>query len=262
MRILVILRRVLDPAGIVAHRRLRQLFINREVYIIQPGDHAALEAGLRIKESAAAEVIVVSGQPEPDDDTVRRGLAMGADRGIYLTGGDFTEADEVVMTRLLEAVIGRLGGVDLVLVGLTTLDTAQGQLGPRLAEALGWPQIVGAWSVDAVDGRLKAVLRDGEEYLRVETDAPAVVTVPDRAFQPRYPDGARLINVFRGEAGMEEAVEEWDVTGLVDPGVLVPVLESRGRDFPSERERGVRVEGTPEEAGQTVAEALRSRLGM
>lgn len=262
MRILVILRRVLDPAGIVAHRRLRQLFVNREVYLIQPADHAALEAGLRIKDNAAAEVIVVSGQPEPDDDTVRRGLAMGADRGIYLTGGDFGEADEAVMTRVLEAVIGRLGGVDLVLVGLTTLDTAQGQLGPRLAEALGWPQIVGAWSVEAVDGRLVAVRRDGEQYVCVETHSPAVVTVPDRAFQPRYPDGARLINVFRGEAGMEEAVEEWDVTGLVDPGALVPVLEGRGRDFPPERERGVRVEGAAEEAGQAVAEALQSRLGV
>lgn len=262
MRILVILRRVLDPAGIVAHRRLRQLFINREEYIIQPGDHCALEAALRIKDRTGAEVMVVSGQPEPDNDTVRRGLAMGADRAIYLAGDGFGEADEAAMTRVLEAVIGQVGGVDLVLAGLTTLDTGQGQLGPRLAEALGWPQILGAWSVEADDGRLEAVRRDGDRYVRVETELPAVVTVPEGAFPPRYPDGARLINVYRGEGGMEEALEQWDAAGLVSPDALVPVLEGRGRDFPPERERGGRVEGTAQEAGQAVAEALRSRLGL
>ncbi len=260
MRILVILRRVLDPAGIVAHRRLRRLFINREEYLIQPGDHSALEAALRIKDLGGAEVVVVSGQPEPDDDTVCRGLAMGADGAIYLSGEGFAGADDGVAARLLQAVVDRLGGADLVLVGMTTLDTAQAQLGPRLAGALGWPQIVGAWSVEIVDGRVRAVRRDGDDYVVVETDLPAVVTVPGRALEPRYPDGTRLVNVYRGEGGMGEAVLRWDVADLLHPEGLVPLLENRGRDFPPERELGVRVEGTTEEVAQAVAEALRARL--
>ncbi len=260
MRILVILRRVLDPAGIVAHRRLRQLFINREEYILQPADRCALEAALRIKDSTSAEVLAVSGQPEPDDDTVRRGLAMGGDRAIYLSGEGFENADEVVAARVLKAVVDRLGGVDLVLTGMTRLDTGQGQLGPRLAEALGWPQIVGAWAVEAAEGRLGAVRRDGPKYVRVETDLPAVVTVPAEALKPRYPLGARLINVYRGEGDMAEAVEDWNVADLLAADALLPVLEGRGRDFPPERERGARVEGPIEEAAQVVADAMRTRL--
>ncbi len=260
MRMIVPLRRVLDPDGIVAHRRLRRLFINREEYILQPADHCALEAALRIKDRAGGEVVVVSGQPEPDDDTLRRGLAMGADRAVYLSGASFQGADEAVAARALEAVIGRLGGGDLILVGATRLDTGQGQLGLRLAEALGWPQIGGAWSVEAADGCVRAVRRDGDGFVRVAADLPAVVTVRAGALKPRYADGVRLINVYRGEGEFGAAVEEWNAEDLLPADMRVPVLADRGRDFPPERERGTLVEGTGEEAAQIVAEALRERL--
>jgi electron transfer flavoprotein beta subunit len=260
MRIIVPLRRVLDPAGIVAHRRLRRLFINREEYMIEPADHCALEAALHIKDEAGAEVVVVSGRPEPDDDTLRRGLAMGADRAIYLSGDGFEHADEAVMARALRAVIEELGGADLAIAGMTTLDTGQGQLGLRLAELLGWPQITDAWSVQAADGRLETVRRNGDTYVRVAVALPAVVTVPAEALKPRYPDGVRLINVYRGEGGMAEALEEWDAADLLTADERAPLLESRGRDFPAERERGTRVDGTAEKAGLAVAEALRQRL--
>jgi len=260
MRITVILRRVLDPAGIVAHRRLRRLFINREEYILQPADRCALEVALRIKDAGDAEVVVVSGQPEPSDDTLRRGLAMGADRAIYLCGESFDDADDAVVTSVLKTVIGQLGGADLVLAGATTLDTGQGQLGIRLAEALGWPQIVGVRSVEAKNGRLRAVCQDEEQFVLVESDLPAVVTVCPEAVKPRYADGVRLINVYRGQGEMAESLETWDVGDMMSADELVPLLESRGRDFPPERTLGERVEGTPDEVAQTIADALRQRL--
>lgn len=266
MRIIVPLRRVLDPAGIVAHRRLQRIFVNREEYIIQPADHCALEAALRIKDATEAEVIVASGQPEPDDDTLRRGLAMGADRALYLTGDGFEEADDAVMARVLEEVIVQLDGVDLILAGATTLDTGQGQLGLRLAEALGWPQITGARSVasqrvsESINGSVQAVTQSGNSHVTVETDLPAVVTMAPGALKPRYPDGARLINVYRDEGEMAEALETWDVNDLVGSTDLTPLIEERGRDFPPERELGERLSGPPEEMAQALADVLRQRL--
>jgi electron transfer flavoprotein beta subunit len=274
MRIIVPLRRVLDPAGIVAHRRLQRIFVNREDYIIQPADHGALEAALRIKDATEAEVIVASGQPEPDDDTLRRGLAMGADRAVYLTGEGFEDADDAVMVRVLEKVVEQLGGVDLVLAGATTLDTGQGQLGPRLAEALGWPQITEAWSVasqrvgESVNESVQAVTQSGNDpstgsghrHVTVGTDLPAVVTIAPGALKPRYPDGARLINVYRGEGEMAEALEAWDVSDLVASTELAPLIEERGQDFPPERELGERLSGPPEEMAQALADVLQQRL--
>jgi electron transfer flavoprotein beta subunit len=277
MRIVVILGRVLDPSGIVVKGKAGRIFINREEYLLQPADRCALEAALRIKDAADAEVVVLPRGPLPDDaddavDVLRQALATGADRAVYIVGqvANLSNADDAVMARVLAAAVERLGGADLILTGAATLDTGQGQLGPRLAEGLGWPQIVGAWQVEAAGGQVQVVCkapppppggdRGGEGgYLIHEVDLPAVVTVAPGALKPRYPDGVRLINVYKGVGEVAQALERWDVSDLVDEATLQPLLEKRGQDFPPERERGVRLSGTPTEMAQALADALKVR---
>ena len=258
MKVVVLLGRVLDPRGIVVNRRRGRIFVNVEEYLVQPADRCALEVALRIKESTGAEVIALPRGPLPDDDVLRQALATGADRAIYLTADK--PYDDGAWTQVLAAAVERLGGADLTLTGATTLDAGQGQLGPRLAEALGWPQIVGAWSAEVTDGRIRAVLHRDGGYVAVEADLPAVVTVQPGAVKPRYPDGVRLINVYRGVGEVAEALERWEVADLVDVEALKPLLERRGRDFPPERERGVRLTGAIEEIARAAADALRERL--
>jgi len=266
MRVIAVLGRVLDPGGIVFNRRRGRMFVNREEYLLQPADRCALEAALRIKDlvrpqrSPSVEVVAFPRAPLPDDDVLRQALSAGADRAVYLTGDGFREADDAVMARVLAAAVERLGGADLLLTGATTMDTGQGQLGLRLAEVLGWPQIAGAWAVEVADGHVQAVLREGTGYVTVEADLPAVVTVLPGVLRPRYPDGVRLINVYKGVGDLAAALEQWDVNDLVDAEALTPLVERRGQDFPPERERGARASGTPEEMAQVLADALRQRL--
>lgn len=257
MRVVVVIGRVLDPRGIVVNRRAGRIFVNREEYILQPGDACALEAALHIKDGDAdIEVVALPRSPLPDDDVLRQALSAGADRAVHLTGDGLEVADDAAMAHVLAAAVERLGGADLLLTGATTLDTGQGQLGPRLAEALGWPQIVGAWAVRVTGERVEVIRQEGASYVIHQADLPVVVTVVPGALKPRYPDGVRLINVYRDE----DAVEAWNVADLMDEGVLQPVLEKRGQDFPPQRERGVRLQGTPGEMAQALAEALRQRV--
>ncbi|MBN1180217.1 MAG: hypothetical protein JXD18_13480 [Anaerolineae bacterium] len=259
MRIIVILGRVLDPAGITINQRAGRIFVNREEYVIQPADRCALEVALRIKDATAAEVVVLPRGPLPDDDILRQALAIGADRAVYFTRERF-KADEAVMVRLLEAAIDRLGGADLVLTGATTLDSGQGQLGPRMAAALDWPQILDAWQAEVVDGAVQAVRQDGTGYVTVEAALPAVVTVVPGAVKPRYPDGVRLVNIYKNVGEIAAALERWEVTDLVGVDMLVPLVERRGQDFPPPRERGVRLSGAPDEVAVAAAQALQKRM--
>jgi electron transfer flavoprotein beta subunit len=260
VQVIVIVGRVLDPAGIVVNRRRGRIFVNREEYVLQPADRCALEAALRIKDATAAEVVALPRGLLPDDDVLRQALAAGADRAIYLTGDGIEGADDAAMVRVLAAVVDRLGGADLVLTGATTLDSGQAQLGARLAEALDCPQILDAWQVEMDDGRVEVVRQEGDGFTAVDAALPAVVTVSPGVLKPRYPDGVRLINIYKHVGEIADALEEWDVADLVDVGALKPLLERRGQDFPEERERGARASGTAIEMAQAAANALRRRM--
>jgi electron transfer flavoprotein beta subunit len=273
MRIVVILGRVLDPAGIVVNRRRGRIFVNREEYVMQPADACALEAALQIKDGNDAEVIALPRSLLSSDDVLRQALSVGAGRAIHFVGqvaerpaGSPLTYGDGGMARVLAAAVKRLGEVDLILTGATTLDTGQSQLGPRLAEALGWPQIVDAWAVRVVGGYVETVCQTspfplgreggrGGHYAIPEADFPVLITLHPGALKLRYPDGVRLINVYRDEG----AVERWDIADLVGDGVLQPLLEKRGQDFPPERERGVRLEGAPQEMAQALADVLKAR---
>ncbi len=258
MKIIVLLGRVLDPRGIMVNRRRGRVFVNREEYILQPADRCALEAALRVKDAIGAEVVALPRGPLPDDDVLRLALATGADRAIHIVGQ--AACDDAAWTKVLAAAVERLGGADLILTGATTLDTGQGQLGPRLAEALGWPQAVGAWAVETDGSRVRAIVRRDGTFVALEADLPAMVTVAAGALKPRYPDGARLINIYKGVGEIASALEVWQASDLVGGEALKPLLERRGQDFPPERELGTRITGTTEEIARAAANALRERL--
>jgi electron transfer flavoprotein beta subunit len=255
MRIIVPIKQILDPSGMTVNRRRERIFINREEYIINPNDKNALEEALKLKDEQGAEVVAVTMGPERADDALREALAMGADSGFLLTDEAFEKADISVATTVLGTAIQKIGDYDLIIAGCQAADTGAGQLGPRLAQYLGLPQITEVCElVAAGDSQVKAKCNRGQGCAEVEASLPALLTVAQDANQPRYPTGARIINAYR----------EWEVTvwRASDVGLeaeeLQPLVEEKRISFPPERELGTKITGAPEEAARELVRHLRA----
>jgi len=253
MRIVVAVKQILDPGGITVNLRREMIFVNREDYILGPADKCALEVAAQLKEAADAEVVAISLGPERVDDALREALAMGADAAYHLCDDAFADVDVTVATRALAAGVRKLGPVDLVLTGSQSGDTGAGQVGPRLAEALGMAQVTPAYQV-ALAGDAVEVVRGWQGgFARVKAPLPALVAVSPGGVKPRQPHGARIMNAYR----------EWDVVrwGVEDLELaeedLQPQLAYRGQSFPPAPEIGEMIRGEPAEAARELWNILK-----
>src|ERR1051325_4214693 len=141
---------------------------------MNPFDEIAIEEALRLREAGLVEeVIVASCGIQQCQETIRTGLAMGADRGVLV----LTDADlqPLAVAKLLKAVIDK-EGPEIVIIGKQAIDDDCNQTGQMLAALLGWPQATFASKI-AIDGERAEGTREVDGG--VETGAvklPAVVT--------------------------------------------------------------------------------------
>ena len=81
MKIVVTVKQVPDPNAATALEADNTLARDKEA-VLDPGDEYGVEEGLQLKEAHGGEVILVSMGPDRAKDAIRKGLSMGADRGI------------------------------------------------------------------------------------------------------------------------------------------------------------------------------------
>lgn len=150
--------------------------------ITNPADLHAVEAALTV----ADEVWALSMGPPAAEAALREALSLGVTRAWLLCDRVLAGSDTWATANALAAAVDRLGA-DVVLCGATALDGETGQVGPELATRLGWPQATGCESLD-LDGIglvARRIVEGGYERLRLPL--PAVVTVAETGFAPRYP---------------------------------------------------------------------------
>ena len=97
-------------------------------------DENALEEARKIAEQRGdVEVVVLTMGPAQAIDAVRRGLQMGADRGVHVRDDALAGSDAFATARVLAAAVRRIGEVDLVLLGMAALDSLTSLLPAALA---------------------------------------------------------------------------------------------------------------------------------
>lgn len=184
LKIVVTVKQVPDPNSNLALESDNTISRDKEV-VLDPGDECGVEEGLQLKEAHGGEVVLVSMGPERAKDAIRKGLSMGADRGILITDPQLAGADALLTARALAAAI-KAEGPDLVICGTESYDGSTGMVPPMLAELLGMPQLTVAKKVEVDGSTVKVHRQTADGYQVVEASTPALITVTAAIAEPRY----------------------------------------------------------------------------
>ena len=203
---------------------------------MNPFDEIAIEEALRQKEAGkATEVIVVSIGAAQAAETIRTGLAMGADRGVHVKTD--TSCEPLAVAKLLKGV-AELEQPGLIILGKQAIDDDSNQTGQMLAALLGWGQATFASKL-VITGGVAEVTRevDGGSQT-VSLSLPAIVTTDLRLNEPRY---ASLPNIMK--AKKKPILEKSPADFAVDVTPHLTVLKTVE---PSSRKSGVKVASVAE----------------
>jgi electron transfer flavoprotein beta subunit len=198
---------------------------------MNPFDEIAVEEALRLKEAGkATEVVCVSIGPAQTAETIRTGLAMGADRGIHV------KTDAAVEPLAVAKILQKVAEEEkpgLIILGKQAIDDDSNQTGQMLAALLGWPQGTFASKV-VIEGESVSVTREVDGGLQtVKLAMPAVITTDLRLNEPRY---ASLPNIMKAK---KKPIGEKTPEALgVDVAPRLKVLKT---GEPAGRKAGVKV---------------------
>jgi len=184
VKIVVTVKQVPDPNSVTGLEADNTLARDKEV-VLDPGDECGIEEGLQLKEAHGGEVILVSMGPERAKDAIRKGLSMGADRGLLITDPQLAGADAFLTAQALAAAI-KPEAPDIVICGTESYDGSTGMVPPMLAELLGVPQLTIAKKVEIDGATIRIHRQTSDGYQVVEAATPVLITVTAGIAEPRY----------------------------------------------------------------------------
>jgi electron transfer flavoprotein beta subunit len=172
--------------------------------IFNPEDLHAVELALDARQRYGGRVTVVSMGPPQAANVLRESLFRGADDAILVTDRRAAASDTLATSYILSCAIRKLGDVDVVCCGRQAIDGDTAQVGPQCAEKLGFPQVTYVEEPITLEDRtLRARRSVGNGYEVVECPLPCLLTVTDRANEPRYPAMRRMARYKRARTPSE-----------------------------------------------------------
>jgi electron transfer flavoprotein beta subunit len=198
---------------------------------MNPFDEIALEEAVRLKEAGkVTEVVAVSVGVAQCQETIRTGLAIGADRGILVETA--VETEPLAVAKIIKALADK-EQPQLIILGKQAIDDDSNQTGQMVAALLGWPQATFASKVVVEDGKA-TVTREVDGGLEtVALSLPAVVTTDLRLNEPRY---VTLPNIMKAKKKPLETIKPEDLGVDVTPRLkTLKVVE------PAKRSAGIKV---------------------
>ena len=237
MKILVAVKRVIDYNVQIRVKEDGTGIVTENVKMsTNPPDDNAIEEAVKIKESGkATEVVAITIGEEKAQETVRKALAVGADRGIHVKADGIVEP--LVVAKILQKIVDK-EKPDLVFMGKQAIDDDCNQTGQMLAALLNWPQATFASKIGIKDKVLEVVREVDEGLETIEINVPAVVTCDLRLNEPRY---ASLPNIMKAK---KKPIEQLNASDLgVDTKSRIEQIKV---EEPPKRKSGIKVANVAE----------------
>jgi electron transfer flavoprotein beta subunit len=194
-------------------------------FVMNPYDEFAVEAGLKHREAAGyGEVTVLSVGQADSAETLRTGLAMGADKAVLLTTTERVEGLAVARA-IASEVKGR--DYDILLFGMKAIDDDLQAVGAMVAELLEIPSatVVTEFSIEGDKVIAHREIEGGTEI--VELSRPCAITITKGAYEPRY---ASLKGIMAAKKKpLEEKAADTGTTGTSVEKLSYPAERQPGR---------------------------------
>ena len=186
--------------------------------VLNATDVNAVEEALRLKDAHGGEVVVVSLGPEKAMESLRKALAMGADRALLVTDHGAAGSDLLATSRALSAALER-EEADLVLFGQQSSDADGAVLWAAVSDRLRRPMVSQVAELAVDGGELTGKRQTEFGYDVIAAPRPAVVAVSDAINEPRYPS-------LKGIMGAKSKPQE--TLSLADVGVDASLVGEAG----------------------------------
>jgi len=246
MKILVAVKRVIDyNVQIRVKEDGSGVHTDNVKMSTNPPDDNAIEEAVKLKESGKVkEVVAITIGEEKSQETVRKALAVGADRGIHVKADSYIEP--LGIAKILKKVVEK-EKPDMVFVGKQAIDDDCNQTGQMLAAMLNWSQGTFASKINLKDKSIEMVREIDEGLETLELNLPTVVTCDLRLNEPRF---ASLPNIMKAKKKpMEQMVAK-------DLGVdLTNRIEQLKVEEPPKRKGGIKVSNVAELVNKLKNEA-------
>jgi len=201
-----------------------------------PPDDNAVEEAVKLKESGKAkEVIAVTIGEEKAQETVRKALAVGADRGIHVKTDNYVEP--LGVAKILKKIAEK-EKPDLVLMGKQAIDDDCNQTGQMLSALLGWSQGTFISKIEVGDSSVSITREIDEGLEMLKLNLPSIITCDLRLNEPRY---ASLPNIMKAKKKPIEDLTKEDLGVDITPRIKQLKVEE-----PPKREKGIMVKDVAE----------------
>jgi len=254
MNIIVLLKQIPDTASLIRiNDDGKTINTDNIKWIINPYDEFAVEEALQIKEKYGATVTIVSVGPKRYVDSIRKALAMGADKAILIDDPKYYDCDAFCIANICAGLLKDIS-YDIIIAGQRGMDLDQYNVPIAVAELLNLPQITMVTKVEIKNNQIFCDQSIDGGKRSVYTNLPVLITTQRGLNNPRFTSMAGIMKAKK------KPLEIKDISQInIDALILENKTKVLAFRYPPERKQGIIIQGESlEDKAEKLINALQN----